>query len=314
MRRFCLLLAALAAAGSCEYYVESVLCTVDRIVGGRLVTDLLYDSVDNKVYVGAESIVVTDGTTSRKIACIPCGGARLGLNPVSRRLYALHDSLRIIDIATRTVVRSLRGDYDTRAKTVLAYCSASNKLYFSNGATMSMDVFDGASDSLLRTIPNVDHGDIVYSPSSNKVYCREIDDCVFAVFDCVADSVIGRIPIPGGSVQWWPVCYDPDDDRIYCGGDDAVLVIDCATDSSWTVPNSCGLGFLVYCSGTNSVYGLSEENVVRIDCASDSVVHTLRLPVQHDLYGQWYSPTANKLYCVGDDNEVFGYCPRSWGS
>jgi len=306
MRRFCLMLAALAAVACGYFYVEREFSTADRIVGGSMVTALLYDSVDNRVYVGAESIVVVDGSTSRKIARIPHGGARLGLNPVSRRLYALGDSLRIIDLATRTVVRSTRGDYDERADKILAYCSAGNKMYFSNGATMSMDVFDGISDSLLRTIPGVNHGDIVYSPASNKLYCREIDDCVFAVIDCATDSVTGRIPIPGGSLMWWPVCYDPDDDRVYCGGDEVVLVIDCATDSSWTIAFPSGLGFLVYGSGTNSVYGLSyEDRLVRINCASDSIVHILELPVRYGAFGQYYSPTANKLYCAADGNQVF---------
>jgi DNA-binding beta-propeller fold protein YncE len=298
-----LIAAALAASACGEYYIETRLSTADPIVGGYDVSGLLYDSADNKLYIGAQSIVVVDGATGHKLERIPYGGDRLGLNPVSRRLYAQRDSLRIIDLASGAVVRRLPGRYDNEAGQVFQYCPAANKMYFSSDVPAGLGVFDGTSDSLLRTIPGVAYGELVYSPYSNKVYCHELQGSAVSIVDCTADTVISRVLIPGGSVMWRPMCYNPDDDRVYCGGDRVVLVIDCATDSTWTI-NYYSLRFLVYVPANHSVYALHEEFLVRIDCATDSVLYARELPVRQEGSGLYYNPSANKLYCAGYENLV----------
>jgi YVTN family beta-propeller protein len=298
------LLAASAASGQ---YIESVITFPDTMGGASSIEALLYDSINNTVYVGAENIIVLDGATDRKIARIPVEALRLGFDPTDNKVYALGgESLHVIDAQTNAVIRSLPCGYYDDQEPSLAYCPVGNKMYYLAPDLGGIGVIDCSSDSLAGTIPVSDPYfplALVYNPVRNKLYCADIGEEVH-VIDCATDSVIKVMVLEGHYPGYRPICYDPDDDRIYCLGNGA-YVIDCATDSVIKRVGDYSYWDCLYNPVQHSVYCLNDWSIERIDCASDSVVKTIWLPDRRDALGLSYNPVSNKLYCGSYRNSVF---------
>jgi YVTN family beta-propeller protein len=92
-------------------------------------------------------------------------------------------------------------------------------------------VIDGASDSVITTIPAGDHPwALGYNFTNNKVYCANAYSNNVSVIDGAADSVITTITVGG-----WPyaLAYNSMNKKVYCANStsDNVTIIDGATDS-----------------------------------------------------------------------------------
>jgi len=303
---FVAIAASLAASAASGQYIESVIRFPDTMGGASYVEALLYDSINNTVYAGAENILVLNGATDKKVARIPVSGWRLGFDPTDNKVYAEGgESLHVIDARDNSVIRSLPCGYNRDAEPSLAYCPVGNKMYSLAPNLGGIGVVDCSSDSLAGAIPMPDPfspNALVYNPVRNKLYCAVLGDEVHVV-DCATDSVI-KVMVLGGWMGYRPICYDPDDDRVYCGSDGA-YVIDCASDSVIKrVGDECYWD-LFYNPAQHSVYCLNDWSIERIDCTSDSVVKTIWLPNGRDALGLSYNPASNKLYCGSDHNSVF---------
>jgi len=295
---------ALATSATSGQWVESTIRLRDNLVGADYIEAVIHDTANNFAYVGGESIIVLDGVTDRKVARIPVGGWRLAMNPVSHKLYAIgSESLHVIDARTNAVIRSLSSGYNYDAEPSLVYVPVGNKLYCIAPNLGGIGVVDGSTDSLLGVIAVRGPLALAYSSRQNKLYCVLLGDELCAI-DCGGDTILRSITLEHNWPSYRPICYDCDDDKIYCGGD-AMFVIDCATDS---VIKQLPFDFywdLVYNHAQHSVYCLNDHFIYRIDCTNDSVVRTIWLPGGREGPALGYNPTADKLYCACDPQTVF---------
>ena len=299
-----ILATTLAASCAAGQWVESTIRLRDNLVGADYIEAVIHDTAGSFVYVGGESIIVIDGVTDRKVARIPVSGWRLALNPVSRKLYAIgSESLHVINAQTNTVIRSLPSGYDYDAEPSLVHVPVGNKMYCIAPDLGGIGVIDGSTDSLLGAIALRNPLALVYNPRRNKLYCAQSGEDL-TVIDCEQDTITKVLTLEHNYPGYRPICYDPDDDKVYCGSE-GIYVIDCATDS---VVRQVGHHFcwdLLYSATQRSVYCLSVSTIRRIDCASDSEVGMVWLPGGREGLALGYNPAVNKLYCACDPQLMF---------
>ena len=303
-------LAATSAAGQ---RLETVRTLVDTLGGVGYVTSIVYDSTNNEVYVGGANIVVIDGQTNAKTARIEVPAGKLGYNPTSRRLYAASaDSLRIIDLDTKSVVASLPYGDDSQAEPAFVHNTRDNQVYFipDHRSGDRLIVLDGAGDSVLTEIHAGDYPfALAYNPLRNKVYCANLGNGILMVIDGASDTVLKEVTFPESGSGFRPIVYNPRRDAIYCGFASlpGMAVIDCATDSIVDLVDIYLPWYLTYHAGQDKVYCLEEmsDYVSVIDCSTNSVVKEIHVPDPHaDIWGLWLNPAANRLYGAAVENHI----------
>ena len=135
---------------------------------------------------------------------------------------------------------------------------------------------------------------IAYSTVSNRVYVG-CEEGVFAV-DATTNERLARVTTNGWVIE---LCYNPQNDKIYCADIDNgnVTVIACGTDSIIARRGDYTRAFC-YNPAYNKVYCAStaEDRVVVLDGATNAVVATV--DVGDSPRGLCYSPQNNKVYCA----------------
>ena len=309
---FTVLAAALAASTASGQYVEAVVGIRDSFCVRHALASMVYDSVDNRVYVGSSDyhrsggIVTIDGRTNRKTGVIGVGAVRLGYNPRHNKVYAAQDSLRVIDAATNSVIRTLPFVADMYAEPAFAYNRVNDKMYFAQQEpSPCIAVIDGATDSLLRTIPLVSYPWVLtYDPVRNRLYTINAVDiwCI----DGASDSVLRVVDIGflNGFVR--SACYNSQEDKLYCGTDDGIAVVDCQLGRLTKLIDEHNCWDFAYCPDGNRVYCLQDAPgpILEVDCALDSVVREIHVGGDTWFNGISYSPASNRLYCAASPNYV----------
>jgi len=303
---------AVAASVASAQYIETVIPILDSIHVPGGINALVYDSVDNRVFVGSDSgIVVFDALSYRKLAGLRIPVCRIAYNPVRNKIYAAgHDSLRILDARTYAVTRTLpfRSSAYYDCEPSFAYNSVDDKMYFAqHDAPHCVAVIDGATDSLLRLIdsPNQLAG-LLYVQFQNRLYVLYLQqEAGLVAFDGSSDTAVHSYQFTGPRYKRGAICYNPLQQKLYCGYYDGLMVVDLHTDSTKAIFGLLPL-LLTYCSAENRVY-CSEEyyHLYEMDCQTDSWVRVLRPQPNGCVVGLHYDPRWNKLWGAGDERNLF---------
>lgn len=214
-------------------WLETTIPIPDTFGGLEGAQVLVYDSANNCVYVGGRGtdVMVVDCETNKRVARVPTGPNVVALccNTRDNKVYsANYDgwSVTVVDAASNRRRKTLPLSY---VPTAFCYNSLANKVYC--GAE-SVYVIDGASDSVLATVPAGVwcENSLCYNPQDDKVYAANIEDSSVTVIDGTTNQVlttirVGRVP--------YGLCYNWQNDKVYCPSnyDNTLSVIDGATDS-----------------------------------------------------------------------------------
>ena len=116
---------------------------------------LVYNAVNNKVYVGCDSgVLVVDGATNQRLARILTGGEVVALchNPTSNKVYCTNhrsSSVTVMDGVTNSVIATVRAGRWPRA---LCYNLQNNKVYCANSGSNNVTVIDGVTNGVAATV------------------------------------------------------------------------------------------------------------------------------------------------------------------
>lgn len=117
----------------------------------------------------------------------------------------------------------------------------------------------------------------VLDSTDNKLYCPSSQDML--VYDCDAESVVARIPLPyyfSGHVVWSPT-YN----KVYMSFDlyrSCVMVIDCRADTVLKYIPIVGGAKDMCVRGSDKVYFAGDHSIGVIDVATDSFISHIHLP------------------------------------
>jgi YVTN family beta-propeller protein len=185
--------------------------------------DLIWDSVDNRVYVSCqedERIAVIDCNTDSLIGYIHVSGdpSYLELNTRHHKLYVRNwnETVSIIDLNTQQVTRTIAvgnvpdcGYYGPAVDKY--YCGADDLLVFSGSgdtvdAVMGFPVYFGA-----RSIAGAEADSLVFVGTYSGIYV----DTLY-VLTGSGDSVVAALPAVGGNPR--VLVWVPQTNRVYCAG------------------------------------------------------------------------------------------------
>jgi YVTN family beta-propeller protein len=214
------------------------------ITAGREPCAVVYDSIDNKVFVanrGSATVSVIDPVTNTVTATIPVGQGPNALcwTSGSNKLFVAcapvegNGWVYVINAATDQIVASISVG---RNPCALAWASARNKVYCVNsypGGPIS--VLGGADDDSIDVpiipisqTPNA----IAYNPTSNRIYVSSaamMQAGIVWVINPQTDSVVAQVTC-GNSA--WELGVNPTANRVYCSNRSSgtVSVINCANN------------------------------------------------------------------------------------
>jgi hypothetical protein len=170
-------------------------------------------------------------------------------------------------------------------------------------------VVDGAADTLRKRIPlGGSMWRLQYHRPADKLYCS--GDSVVRVIDCTRDELVAAIPLAPGDM-----CSNPAENKVYCSVSrgpaepGTVAVIDPRADTVLSrIAVAPRPGELFYDSPNNRVYVTHPqcETLSVIDCATDSLLHFIRVPRDGRVAG--FSPASNKLYLFAGTQLVVVDC------
>jgi DNA-binding beta-propeller fold protein YncE len=283
---------------------------------------LSYSSASRKVYCtiyDGDRLLVVDGAGDTVVAMVNTADVfQPGcVNTADGRLYGFDEpsgDVLVIDRAQNRVAARLPGKPYAEA---MAYDPTGNKLYCTYNAE-SLWVFDGAGDTLRKRIwlwggmP-----ELLYHQPEDKLYCAGGSryagtDTLLLVVDCAQDELVATIRLPNSAAS---LCSNPALSKVYCsvyGGfpePGTVAAIDPRADTVLaliTVAPRPGQQF--YNPVNNRVYVTHRdcESLSVIDCATDSLLHFVRLQWYGSVVG--FSPVSNKLYIAADSELVVVDC------
>ncbi len=197
----------------------------------------------------------------------------------------------------------------------IAYAPLVNKAYcgFSNQGEDSILVIDGSTHTRVKAIPVLGAGYFAMDTLTNRLYMTcYYDDCV-GVVDCVGDTVIGYIPIPGEPVH---LTINTKHRKLYCQNDYnmTVSVIDMNTNQvirnvytgSWYEAECfSAVADKYFCDFANGLLG-----VTVIDGAADSVIKLIPLSGEYAVAAM-LSVESESLVMVAAGDSVFVVDPQN---
>ena len=138
-----------------------------------------YNPVSNKMYVcGGRRVLVIDGATDQKIACITVGedAWALACDTFHNKVYCANrgsDNVTIIDGEGDSVITTVQmGDEPV----ILAYNDVDDKIYCGNQRSRTVTVIDGEGDSVIATVDTEGYPRfLTYSRARNKIYCTSVE-------------------------------------------------------------------------------------------------------------------------------------------
>ncbi|MFO7676611.1 MAG: hypothetical protein R6X12_09895 [bacterium] len=245
---------------------------------------------------------------------VDSGPQALCYNSRENKVYCANsagDNVTVIDGATNQVIATVATG---RWPAALCYNPTNNKVYCANSGGGGVTVIDGAADTVIATVRGalVEALTLCYNHVNNKVYCSgyHLDNttccsnkfcCRVWVVDGAADTVIAYV---GG---WAPgtLCYNPQNNKVYCGHDDVVSVIDGLGD---TISATVALRIfsqqaLCYSHVNNKVYCaiFEGDSVAVIGGATDSVITTIA--AGRGPSALCFDPLDDKVYCANSGSD-----------
>ncbi len=182
-----------------------------------------------------------------------------------------------------------------------------NRIYVGNYASLNVSVIDGATNSVVATIP-LPSGDppwgVAVNPTTDRIYVSHTLRRSVDVIDGASNSVVATIPVDGTTRG---VAVHPTTNQIYVAQAtaNAVSVIDGAANR---VVASISVGTLPWgvavhpTTGRIYVANSSDNSVSVIDGASNSVVATV--PVGANPGFVAVHPTTNRIYVTNRNSHT----------
>jgi YVTN family beta-propeller protein len=253
---------------------------------GGIVPVMQYNSQNDRLYCGGDSIIVVDCAGDTLVHTIAVAASSLAYDSAAGKLYAGGSGpLAVIDCASDSIVASLS---EASTSTALCFNPTAQKVYAATIDTLFAIRADG--DSVVARLPFDSLGPLLAcDPQRNRIYCGGSDRGwgLLSSVDCTADTVLWT------SVTQWPLTFlacNVSRDRLYAFLwilYDEVFVYDATTGQRHArvtvdgVPPgggwSPGLGRL-YCfpAGNGSNWGLLSA----IDGTGDSIAGIVPLTIR----------------------------------
>ena len=236
------ILVLLGVAATLVSSASAIIFVEETINVGAAPQALLYDSIDQKVFVanhGSASVSVINPATNTVTATIPVDPNPVAMcwSPTSTKLYVVssptsgNGTVTVIDAYSNTVLGTIDVQKDPAA---IVWCSARDKAYCMNPSSANVTVIDCQSDEVVGSVslagqtPN----DIAYNPANDQIYVSSAafqQNGKVRAIDCSTDTVRGSVTcaFSTGSVEVNPVS-----NKVYAAntGSNSVTVIDGATN------------------------------------------------------------------------------------
>ena len=262
------LLVLLGVAATLVSSASAIIFVEETINVGTAPQALLYDSIDQKVFVanhGSASVSVINPQTNTVIATVPVDEypSAMCWSPTSTKVYVVcappsgNGTVAVIDAYTNAVITSIGVDQSPAA---IVWCSARNKAYCMNRTSATIAVIDCQSDQVVEDIslPNQTPNDIGYNTTNDHIYVSssayQQNGRVRAI-DCATDQIVATITCAYGTAD---VEVNPVSNRVYAAntGGNTVTVINGATNQRignittrpaptpllWATPNELFVG------------------------------------------------------------------------
>jgi len=200
----------------------------------------------------------------------------------------------------------------------VALNQTTNRIYVSNLTDNTVSAIDGASDTVIATIPVGSFPEAVaVNPATNLVYVANLLSATVSVIDGASNTVVATV---SGVASPFGVAVNSTTNQIFVSssnGENYVAVIDGATNTILTrvTVGNIPLGVRVN-SATNLVYVTNELSgtVSVIDGKSDSVVNTFGLPQGAQPFFVGLDPKTNRLFVVSSGNAAVYVLDASSGA
>jgi len=265
-------------------------------VGCEQAYAMAYVASVNRVYVGCgRSIYVVDGTLNRVLRRLEFGAGALSWNPVGNKLYCIGDSIRVLDCARDSLLKTLPGQGQ-----FVALDSANNRLFL--GSQDSIRVIDCSADTSFAQVGG--GWGVVWASQQGRVYAGAGNDRIL-VYDARTvrplDTINTALRL---STQLW----NPVLNRLFVHTSDAntstmfirtLTVIDGGTGmvvTQYPISDSGGeLAMGLDPTGTKLyVAAECDTELVVVDCIANRVLS--RIPVEFPT-GLAVNAVNNKVYC-----------------
>jgi YVTN family beta-propeller protein len=202
---------------------------------------------------------------------------RIVVSPDGRYAYVggFGNCISVVDVQTGERVARFPASGDAGVPCV---STVGNRVFFPVGTTDTVFIVDCATNTLagatrIRPTP----GRLCYNPTENKVYCSVAEQGTIVVIDGTTGQRQTNIIV---GTTCGDLCCSPTANKVYVETRDtmySVVVIDCSAD---TVLRRMApfAGPLVCNPSSNKLYAADTLGIGAIDCATDSVLRSFRLP------------------------------------
>ena len=295
MKKFLLVLAPMLLLAQVE--VDTVLRLPSFVMNGLFVPEL------NKLYlVGCYEHDLLDCSTYQVRARIPRSYDNsygyIFWNWSRQKLYVgfnpAPDSLVAIDMGADSLVATI-----PRSGSASAFVATSDRLY--RGVDHNLVAMDCATDTVVRVIPPPEPTYVFSHPTwdsvSNKLYVSlgswELQSKI-AVYDCVSDSLLSLIDVPGTGGAAGRMHIDPTYRKGYFASanpwaayagvidveaDTLIKFFPINTSSFYDQVAVDTIDHKVYIAGRDTNSGTTAAALFVVDCAIDSIVKRLTFPL-----------------------------------
>lgn len=277
-------------------------------------SDVAVNSSTNILYVthwpsDEKKVSVVDGTTGLITSTIPVAADAVAVNAATNTIYLAHandNSVSVVDGATNEVTRVVALQSQA-AKGVhsIAVNETTNTIYVTNDdeysgydpASNALSVIDGATGSLVSTLPLQFPGALAVNETTNVVYITSANVQSLTVYDGQAGTVTSTVGLD--HVVPLSVAVNESTDTVYLAGflTNSVLVVN-GTSGQVTATITVGQdpSAVAVDPITNTLYvANSRDNTVSvIDGASGLVLGTVAVPDQPRKLA--VNPVTNNVY------------------
>ena len=289
--------------------VLAISCATNQVVAtiplsaGGLPFGLCYNDTDNKMYVAREygHLTVIDCSSDVVLKTLDLDEdlSELYYNPASNRLFCRtvlyweqENKLLVIDGANDSVVAVLP---DTWYSPVLVAASV-DKVYVSNGS--GLKALDGATGVVLDSF-NARPDLMCYNSHTKKLYACDDDWGRVDVYDCTADTQVGRVWLFVRSS--YAMACETTTSRVYLScvdPEDVLYVIDGIADTSLGWQAGPRQGELRASSKWGRMYSTDHcvPELMVYDLSTDSLLRTITIGT--NTVAMCYDATDDKVYYV----------------
>ncbi|HTW91868.1 MAG TPA: hypothetical protein VMH22_09180 [bacterium] len=186
---------------------------------------------------------------------------------------------------------------------MVTYNPVNNQFYFASDGDSMVLAIDGTTFAKVALLHlDFDVTAVGCNPKTGKVYIGTFKDSV-AVIDGHTNRILTYVGCGGD-----PCCFGFDTllNKVYCGGDNGITVLDGSTDKELTTIDVGGAGTGAFCCvpGASRIYCCTDCGPAIIDSRRDSVIMPASGSSELGSLGVEWSPKENRVY-VGSDETLW---------